>query len=173
MRVPPRTTSKTRRTRGRQRSIPGTYMPLYISTLHAHDRFSPGRYRRAQCRNAYPTDCEPPSHRAKRVALREDIEVPPHPERFVSPSPDLILFGTSTNPTNRRRRRSSGSRPPRLMFKPHPHQLIVDLLVLIMELHHPVNITSRDNVEVSLHPGTSTCHPRKKSIHKFTKRILC
>ena len=67
-----------------------------------------------------------------RVASRADLEVPPHPGRIISQSPDHKSFQLSITLTNqRRKRRSPWSTPPGAVLKPQPHWLIADWVVLM------------------------------------------
>ena len=67
---------------------------------------------------------------------------PAPPGRDTVPSPDQKFFHTSTTPTNRGRQRwSSGSIPPRTVWKPQPHWLIADWLGFVSH-RHPESIRS-------------------------------
>ena len=81
----------------------------------------------------------------------------PTEDRF--PSPDHKSFHTSTTSRTRgRKRRSPGSIPHRRVWKPRPHWLVAGWMGL-MEQRAAV-VASRDNVEISPHPGSIGSHPR-------------
>ena len=75
------------------------------------------------------------------------------------PSPVQISLHIYATPTTRRRKRGSlESIPHRRVWKPRPHWLVAGWMGL-MEQRAAV-VASRDNVEISPHPGSIGSHPR-------------